>query len=282
MRSGYLLGRQHPVQGAVAAVAEGPVAISLCRGGAPKTYSHTDPNEDAVCFAFGEHGVLAAVADGHYGARGAERVIEWLLEERAAIWTDTAAGPDSPEAWRETAAATLQALHRELIRQADELKLAPAPTTLSLALARPREGLLLHASIGDSHVFAVDAKNDSSGHLATDVSWASTGKRSCYFAGEQYEGGQLEERQWLIGSQPLAGMRAVLLASDGISELGIGVEDPAAAAALAVDHALCCNASLRPLEACRHLTAAALEAHRRNRAGDNICAAVIWLGLEAA
>ena len=55
------------------------------------------------------------------------------------------------------------------------------------------------------------------------------------------------------------------------------VPDPAAAAAAAVDLARAREPQLRPLEACRQLTETALEAHRRNRSGDNMCAAVLWL-----
>ena len=288
MRSGRLLGHAHQVHGAVAAVSEGPAAITLSRGGAPKTYGHTDPNEDAVCFAFGEHGVLAAVADGHYGARGAERAIDWLLRERASAWTGADAGELDPDTWLEAGGDVLQAVHHDVLAQAREIGLAPAPTTLSIALVRPREGLLLHASVGDSHIFV--ARQARGIHHANDVAWATTGRRDCAFAGEQYDGGQLRPDQWVVGCEPLADARAVLLASDGLSEVRIGVEDPAAAAAAAVEHAAdpgaippgttdaeAREASLRALEACRHLTEAALAAHRANRAGDNMCAAVIWL-----
>ncbi len=280
MRSGRLLGSAHHVYGAVAAVSEGPAAITLSRGGAPKTYGHADANEDAVCFAFGEHGALVAVADGHHGARGAERAVEWLLRERAADWTEGDVPELRPAAWGDAAGTVLQAIHHDLLAQAHELRLAPAPTTLSLALVRPREGVLLHASVGDSHVFlARDA--GASAHAASDLAWATTGQRGCAFAGDQYDGGQLRPEQWVVGCEPLADARAVLLASDGLSEVGIGVEDPAAAAAAAVDYAHRGGAGqdtgAPALEACRHLTEAALAAHRENRAGDNMCSAVIWL-----
>ena len=48
MRTATLIGRDHHVIGALAAVAEGPAAITLSRGGARKTYEHTEPNEDAI------------------------------------------------------------------------------------------------------------------------------------------------------------------------------------------------------------------------------------------
>lgn len=270
MRSGKLLGHQHHVLDAVAAVAEGPAAITLSRGGARKTYGHTDPNEDAVCFAFGGQGALVAVADGHHGARGAERAIEWLLRSPAPEWTEGSEGR-SPEAWREAARSALQTIHHELLDQGAELGVTPAPTTFSLALVRPAEELLVHASIGDSHVFRVSADTSA------DLGWATTGRRRCFFAGESYEGGELEESFCVVDCEPLSDTRAVVLASDGLSEVRIGVEDPPAAAALAVEHAAECRPALRALEAGRHLTETALEAHRRNASGDNMCTAVIWL-----
>jgi serine/threonine protein phosphatase PrpC len=270
LRSAKLLGHQHHVLDAVAAVTEGSAAITLSRGGARKTYSYTDPNEDAVCFAFGSHGTLAAVADGHHGARGAERAIEWLLRSPAPEWTEQSESHSS-DAWRERARAALQTIHRELIDQGSELGVAPAPSTFSLALVRPEEGLIVHASVGDSHVFRVSAEKSH------DLGWASTGKRRCFFAGDSYAGGVLEESFCVVDCEPLADTRAVVLASDGLSELRIGVEDPPAAAASAVEHAASCQPALRALEAGRHLTETALEAHRRNASGDNICAAVIWL-----
>jgi serine/threonine protein phosphatase PrpC len=275
VRSARLLGHQHQTLEAVAAVSEGPVAITICRGGARKTYDHTDPNEDAACFAFGDFGVLAAVADGHHGARGAELAVEWLLAHRAPEWTGSPGAPD-PEAWQRTARETLQAIHRDVLRQGETLRIAPAPTTLSLALVRPDAGLLLHASVGDSHVFLARAL-DPDAHEARDLAWASTGRRRCAFLGERYEDDRLGEEHWIVGCEALDDARAVVLATDGLSEVRIGVEDPAEAAARAVDHAAGCKPPLRPLEACRNLTETALAAHRRNAAGDNVCAAVIWL-----
>lgn len=280
VRSARLLGHAHHVVGAVAAVAEGPAAITLSRGGAAKRYAHTDANEDAAAFAVGAHGVLLAVADGHFGARGAERAIEWLLQERAPAWTGRDRLAFSLEAWNEAAGAALQAVHRELLRDAEELGVAPAPTTLSLALVRPREGWLLHASVGDSHVFLAGAGAPEAPG-ARDLGWATTGRRGCYFAGESYEGGELAADQWVAGREGLAGVRAVVLASDGLSELRIGVEDPAAAVSEAVAGAADLAPERRALETARAVTESALTAHRRNRSGDNICTAAVWIGREA-
>ncbi|MDX1648907.1 MAG: hypothetical protein R3263_03550, partial [Myxococcota bacterium] len=67
MRSAILRGRDHHHLGAVDVVSEGPAAAAISMGGAPKSYAHTDPNEDAAAFALGASGRLVAVADGHRG-----------------------------------------------------------------------------------------------------------------------------------------------------------------------------------------------------------------------
>ena len=80
MRTALLRGQDHTDLGAIGLVSEGPAAIAICKGGAMKTYSHLDPNEDAACFAIGDGGMLVAVADGHDGASGAEAAVRALLE----------------------------------------------------------------------------------------------------------------------------------------------------------------------------------------------------------
>ena len=64
---------------------------------------------------------------------------------------------------------------------------------------------------------------------------------------------------------------------DGISERGIGVDDPLEAVKSAVARADTAAASARASVAARALVDAALAAHRQNDAGDNIAAAVAWL-----
>ena len=98
MRSALLRGRDHTRLGITAAVAEGRAAIALSRGGAPKSYRHRDPNEDAALFAEGEGGILLAVADGHGGCDAAETAVERLLARFAPAWTDAAA-PGLREGW---------------------------------------------------------------------------------------------------------------------------------------------------------------------------------------
>ena len=68
-----------------------------------------------------------------------------------------------------------------------------------------------------------------------------------------------------------------MLATDGLSERGIGVSDPRAAAATAVAEAARVDAARRPLTAARRLAELALAAQREQRAGDNVATAVCWL-----
>ncbi len=77
---------------------------------------------------------------------------------------------------------------------------------------------------------------------------------------------------------PFGAARALALATDGLSELEVGVEDPEAAVAAAVGRAAGAPPELRALEAARGIVESALEAHRRNPSGDNVAAAVLWLG----
>jgi serine/threonine protein phosphatase PrpC len=271
MRSALLAGRDHHDIGAVAAVAEGQAAITLSRGGASKTYSHSEPNEDAVAFAFGEGGFLVAVADGHDGSSGSLAVIEYTLSELAPAWTGAAAPHDGDTAWREAALDALVACNHEVLACAAKLELPPAPTTLCLALVRPREGILVHASAGDSHVFQARTK------AAIDLGWASLGRKRSYFLGYAAETREREQEKSIVGVARLDGTRAIVLATDGLSERGVGVADPAAAVHAAVEASREDAPDLRALGTCKRVTNAALEAQRSQRAGDNVACAVLWL-----
>jgi serine/threonine protein phosphatase PrpC len=271
LRSALLLGRDHHTLGAMAAVAEGPAALTISRGGARKTYDHVEPNEDAALFALGDGGWLVAVADGHSGASGSEAVVECLHSVWAPRWTAAEPPFDEPGAWAEMALdAVLDCVHAVLSRAA-ERQLPPAPTTLALALVRPAEGWLAHACVGDSHVFRVD------GSRASDLGWPAGVKKRSYFIGHQAGDRQREQEMSRIGCNPLSGAKAVVLATDGLSEIGIGVADPAAAALEAVSEAETSLSDLRPLAACKGIGQLAMRAQRENKAGDNIACAVLWL-----
>ena len=271
MRSATLLGRHHPHVGHLASVAEAEAAITLSRGGAEKTYAHTEVNEDAAVFALGEGGSLIAVADGHFGASGSEAILECLLSMHAPEWTGPGTLGFDSDTWQNTALDTLHACGRAVLSRAAELGLPPAPSTLSLALVRPAEDTLAWLCAGDSHVFVV---NDTAAH---EVGWHSLGRERSYFLG--YEAATREglRDKSLSGISSLSGVGAVVLATDGLSETGIGLADAAAAVTLAADATAGSAEEIRPLELAKQISQAALEAHRSQRAGDNLACAVLDL-----
>ena len=116
MRVALLRGREHPELGAVQTVAEDRVAIALSRGGAPKRYPHSDPNEDAAGFARGREGVCLAVADGHGGSEGAEIALLHVLGEPAEQWTEEP-GPLDAKSWRRQALAALSDANHDVRRE---------------------------------------------------------------------------------------------------------------------------------------------------------------------
>jgi len=133
----------------------------------------------------------------------------------------------------------------------------------------PGEDLLAFASIGDSHIFRV-CPNE-----VVDLGSHSKGSR-CFLGNPADDLGSLDKNS-VTGIESLANTRAVILATDGISESGIGVDVPehtVSECAAGVDRLA---PEMRPLELARNVAEAALAAHRRHRAGDNIAAAVTCL-----
>jgi hypothetical protein len=250
---------------AVAEAGEGSVAVALSRGGAPKPYPHTDPNEDAALCAQGEHGLLVAVADGHWGHRASELALEHLLAAVAGDWTEGKSR--SAAAWRLEALAALAGANRAVLaaRSAEQR----SRTTLALALARLPENLLVSASMGDSHVFRVSDEGP--------FELVAMRKARAFFLGERLSATTLE-REARVEVQSLDPCVALVTATDGLSEEQIGVADPAAAvrAAVAIGRARAAHA--RAAAAARALVESALAAHRKKQAGDNIAAAVAWIG----
>ncbi len=267
MRTALLRGREHVELGAVAAVAEVGVAIALSRGGAPKRYPHSDPNEDAAGFATADAGVCAAVADGHGGSEAAEIAVLHLLADPAAQWT-AAPGRLDAASWPRQALAVLSDANRDLRRERGSRPGHAARTTLGFALALHSRGLLLSAAVGDSHLFVVD----SVGVREVRAAPAEVG-----FLGDAYEGPEALAAITRLDAEPLAGLRAAVLVTDGLSERGIGVVSPTAAIGEAVRLAERERHELRALVLARALAETALEAHRRNRAGDNVAVAALWL-----
>jgi hypothetical protein len=265
VKAALLRGRDHLATGAIGAAADGSVAIAISRGGAPKPYPHTEPNEDAVLGVRGTRGALVAVTDGHWGHRAAELVLERLAALHAEAWTE---GPDrGAERWYQEMLATLVELNDAVLAAHSEGQ--RSRTTLALALLRPSQDLVVTASAGDSHVFQV------LGARAVDLGGAR-GARS-FFLGQERVAASALERDVRIALQPLGGSMALVAATDGLSEEAIGVADPEAAvcAAVAVGSAQAPDA--RAAAAAGALVEAALGAHREHAAGDNVSAAVAWV-----
>jgi hypothetical protein len=257
-----LRGRDHTALGTVGEAGGDDVAAAITRGGAPKPYPYTEPNEDAALAVRGARGVLVAVADGHWGTRGAESALESLLAS-AREWLE---GPGrSRDGWYQAAlAALLDANGAVLAEQRGE---ARARTTLSFALARPAEDLLVHAALGDSHLFVVDAI------VAAEI---PRPRRPLFLGTGPLQASQAEKHAQ-IGVEPLDRPLAIVAATDGLSERAIGVRDPAGAVHAAVAAAQGHPLGQRAAVAARAIVDAALAAHRAQAAGDNTAAAVAWL-----
>lgn len=273
VQTAILRGRDHQRVGGLELVGEGPAAIALSRGGAPKTYSHTDPNEDCAAFALGETGILTLVADGHHGQHGSEAALEAVLTEFAEPWTGDHPPARSAEQWRDQAFAAMLRANQAVLERAGREQLAPAPTTFVLALVRPADDLLLSICVGDSHLFAIE------GDAALEIGRPDPAWRFTPFLGYEQATRESLERFTTVETRRLAGLRALVLATDGLSEQGIGVPEPARDVyRIAAWAELESPAGRRPVDVCRAVTETALESHRRHRSGDNIACSVLWLG----
>ena len=265
MRAGLLRGRDHVALGMHGAIAEGNVAIAITRGGYAKQYAYVDPNEDAVAFAAGERAVLLAVADGHSGFEAAEVALEHLLEHPAPNWTEGSGPPASLESWRRHALAALNDAALQIGGERREG--SRSRTTLTLALADASTRQCHYAAIGDSHLFAA---------FAGEVREVAPAEKSGAFLGDPSVTEKLAEYARL-GVFSLAGVRALVLATDGLSEEGIGVASPTRC----VHDARLATApepdALRPLALARAICDAAFAAHRAQHSGDNVACAILEL-----
>ena len=262
-----LWGSESKIIGGVSMISEGSAAISLSQGGFKKRYSHTDPNEDAAAFALGEAGVLLAVADGHNGCDAAESAIGELMLRADTLLTRDGSAAD--EWWKKNALKTIGAIQTMLVSRVAQGVRGHSRTTLALALVLPGEDLLAYASVGDSHVFRACANE------VVDLGTHSEGLR-CFLGNPADDFGALVNKS-VVGVESLANTRAVILATDGISEPGIGVDVPEFTVSECAAGADRFAPELRPLELARCVSEAALAAHQRHRAGDNIAAAVTCL-----
>jgi serine/threonine protein phosphatase PrpC len=268
MRTGFLRGREHLRYGAISSIAEGRCAIALSIGGSAKVYEHRDPNEDAVGFAEGPGGIVVAVADGHDGCAAAELAVQRLLEDGATRWTGSAA-LRLGESWADEAAEILLELNTAILDAGTRGANTGARTTLAFALVRPEQDQLAFASLGDSHIFHVGA--------AEVVDLADRNAQRAWFLGFPSETTWSLRDRIVAGCKRLAGTRALVLASDGLSERGIGVDHPEACVAECVAQALPAANELRALELARAVGERALAAQRQQRSGDNVAIASVWL-----
>ena len=264
MRSAQLHGRDTEVIGTIDTVAEGPAAIALSRGGSAKRYEHIDPNEDSCAFAIGDGGVLIAVADGHHGEFGSRLAIAYASGTLAPAVCSREAPASDSAGWADYLYGALREISRQIRDYASERQIPPAPTTLALAVVRQREGYWAWAGAGDSHAFRV--REDE----AEDVVTQSAGN---YFLGSPEE--SWHRNATALGAEPLATTRSIVLATDGLSEAGVGVEDPAALVWRTVEASLGVEPARRPQWLAREIAEQANASHRRHRGGDNIAAAAI-------
>ena len=272
MQTAFLRGRDHQQIGRLELEGLGPTAVALSRGGARKNYSYTDPNEDCVALALGDGGQLVIAADGHHGELGSEAAVEAILEQFASTWTAAAAPAVDEAAWRNQGAEALLASNRAILEIAGRNQLPPAPTTFVLALVRPADDLLLALSVGDSHVFAVDRSN------AVDLGGRQPDWKFTPFLGYEEARRETIERYSTIEVRTLSELRAIVLATDGLSEPGIGLENPARTVYGAVGRAeLESPADRRAVDTCREIVEVALHSHRSQKAGDNMGCSVVWI-----
>jgi serine/threonine protein phosphatase PrpC len=268
MSTARLLGTDHRLLGEIAAVGEDGAAIALSRGGAPKRYAHADPNEDAAGFALSEWGAVAVIADAHAGHQAARVAVDRLLDAHAPRWLaaapialDARFASEAVEVAFDANLAILQAALREGGNA--------SRTTLVAALLRSRDRWFGVMSVGDSHVFVCD------GAQAFEVA-AAKSDPAVFLGAPTLTHDRLAPHVY-ADVLSLDSTCAVVLATDGISEAGIGVDDPAAVVAEVVRAAAVGAPTLRALGAARSLVSRALASHRERRSGDNVAAAVLWV-----
>jgi serine/threonine protein phosphatase PrpC len=273
MAQAILRGREIQELAAIELRVEGDAAIALSIGGAPKIYAHTDPNEDGALVVTGAGGLLVAVADGHGGYEASEIALEHL----AAIAETWTAAEWRCSDWREQAIAVFAlanaAIRDHITRGGRRL----SRTTLAFGLVRPADGWIRFASIGDSHVF-----HDAPGGVL-DLAHAQSHDPIHGHDGNTYFLGWVDETQASlaskchVGEEPLVHTRALVLVTDGLSERGVGVDEPEEAVAEAVHAAAAQPAPERAGALARGVVEAALAAHKKRRSGDNVAAAAVWL-----
>jgi len=268
MSTARLHGADHTELGELAAVSEASAAIVLSRGGARKRYAYRDPNEDCVGFSLSDWGAVAVIADGHSGQEAARCAIDRLLETHAPRWLTASALALEDRFVSEAADVAFDA-NTAIVRATTGSGREDSRTTLSAVVLRPREHFMAAFSVGDSHVFRFGAGR-------AEAFTVPEAEHITYLGDPAHT---LERLRAYVCAEvaPLEATRAVVLATDGLSERGIGVADPGAAVADALREAEHAKPELRPLRAAQGVAQRALEAQRKHDAGDNIAAAVLWI-----
>jgi len=267
MRQVLLRGGEHHDLSEIALHAEAEAAVAISMGGHKKVYSHTDPNEDAALLVRGEGGLLLAVADGHHGHEAAEVALE-RLAAHAATWTAFAV---RDLRWPGSALEALADANHAILAHPRRARQRSPRTTLSLALVRPDDGLIRHASMGDSHVYHATAEG------VLDLTAATSPVAPHTFLGHGEESLDSLAAKCRSGEEPLAGTHALVVVTDGLTERGVGVEEPEDVVAELVAAAAAAPQAMRGETLARGVLEAALAAHRERRSGDNVAASVAWL-----
>jgi hypothetical protein len=175
--------------------------------------------------------------------------------------------------WRALGLDALLAANQSILEIAGRNQLPPAPTTFVVALLRPADDLLLSLSVGNSHVFAIDDGR------AVDLGGRDPEWKFTPFLGYEQAKRETLEKYSVIQTRGIEGLRAVVLATDGLSEPGIGVADPAHTVYSTVSRVAEGQPSeLRAVTTCRSVVETAMHAHRRQKSGDNMGCSVVWVG----
>ncbi len=204
------------------------------------------------------------MADGHWGESGARIAIQQVAEF-ARTWVEDRSVRE-PSLWQDALIDAVQAAHRALVAAA-EGKRGPR-TTLSLALARRPEGAFFSACVGDSHLFWIDRER------CLDLGWPRD--QPARFLGQRDVDAAWVRQATRIETGTLRDTRALLAATDGLSEPGIGVDDPPLAVLEALEESSPYPQAERAAVAAHRLATTTCETHARNGAGDNIAIAVAW------
>lgn len=266
MSEWFLRGREHHALAEIALQTQDDAAIALSIGGAPKRYAHTDPNEDAALLVARDATLLLAVADGHGGYEAAEVALETVRDWAARLPASIG------ETWHERVIEALVEANSRIRAGATRGGRRHSRTTLALARIEPAQGALRWASIGDSHVFHLANGVLDLAHAHHDSNDGPT-----HFLGHTEETEQSLANKCRMGDERLAGTQALVLATDGLSERGVGVDEPEDTVAAALIAAAEQAAAERAGALARGVIEAALDAHRRRRSGDNVATAVAWL-----